>query len=149
MALPYRKILVPLDGSPLSEAALDDASAIAKAFGAELTLLEVLPPDGGSLALGGKEVPIDEKEEMRRASALAYLDGLRARVPASVSMRLESRVGDPPSAIVERAHEGGFDLIVMGTHGRSGFKRWVLGSVADHVVRHAEVAVLLVTSREE
>jgi nucleotide-binding universal stress UspA family protein len=146
MALPYRKILVPLDGSPLAEAALDDASAIAAAFGAELTLLQVMPPDGGALEVGGREVPIDEKEEMRRASTLAYLDALRARVPSAVRMRLEASVGVAPDAIVQRAHDGGFDLIVMGTHGRSGFKRWVLGSVADHVVRHAQLAVLLVTA---
>ena len=91
---------------------------------------------------------LDELEGQVRVvrEAEKYLDEIKARLAAKGIQRVETSVwyGPPASAIVEAAKVGKVDLIVMSTHGRSGIGRWVLGSVADRVLRGATSPVLLV-----
>ncbi len=139
------RILVPTDFSATSDTALGYAITVAKQFGASLHLLHVVddPFVGGAF---GSEVYITSVPAMRvhlvdeAASKLARLLPLCKRVGA----RTEVRVGKPADVIREVAEEHGVDLIVMGTHGRTGIAHLLLGSVAEKIVREAPCPVLTV-----
>jgi nucleotide-binding universal stress UspA family protein len=134
MPVSYRELLVPLDGSEFAEQALAHARLVAGSTGAALTLLSVV---------GSAED--DAEAEIERATAAAYLE--RAAGPLrrdGLTVRTLVAAGAPAERILERAAEGRADLIVMATHGRSGWRRLWLGSVANKVVERAETPVLLV-----
>jgi len=137
----YEKILVPLDGSKLAEVALPHAEALTKAFDAQLTLLGAVQIFKASDTFHPGQIDADD-------IAVRYLrqkaDLLRGR---QISVDTKVSVGDAPSIIVDYAHQDAVDLIVMATHGRSGVKRWVLGSTADRVVRSTEKPVWLVRAK--
>jgi nucleotide-binding universal stress UspA family protein len=135
MKMPCR-ILVPLDGSAGAEAALPEVERIAVG-GAEVHLLHVVP----SLphALGSASAGVMEIQDQ----ALAYLDGVRERLPDLRGLNL-IRSGDPAVAVLQVALELNIDLIAMCTHARTGLARWLLGSVAETVVRRAQLPVLLI-----
>ena len=133
-----QSILVPVDGSPPSLAALDHALALAEDGDARIDVLHVEDPDqlGGGLTLA--RAPRREVEQAL-ADAIA---GARARLGARVSSRTE--IGEPVRTIVTTASDGHHDLIVIGTHGRVGRLHSLLGSVAEGVVRNATCPVLTV-----
>lgn len=150
MAL-YTRILVPLDGSKLAESALPEAEALAKLTGAELVLIRVV--DYSSRDKFGDFGLLYEYEAMAQALAeerdLAriYLADMVGRVAAdgyTVSATLVD--GIAAKAIVSMTEPG--DAIVMATHGRTGMKRWFIGSIAEEVLRHATVPVLLVRATD-
>ena len=129
------KVLFPTDYSACSRATLTHAVAIARAMCAELTILHVAPP--GSFI----DAETDPSEHTERtatlgAIALALGDG------CGVEYRQEIIEGDPTSEIVAWIEREGIDLVVMGTTGRTGLRRVLLGSVAEAVVRLAPCAVL-------
>jgi nucleotide-binding universal stress UspA family protein len=139
-----RKILVATDFSPQAERALDTALALAVPGQAEVHLihaLEVIAPPLAPYALG---VP-DELIAAARASAQAKLAAAEAKVRAR-GFATTAALGSVPAAlsIAARAREIGADLIVVGSHGHTGVKRFLLGSVAEHTVRQADVSVLTV-----
>lgn len=150
MAL-YNRIIVPLDGSKLAESALTEAENLAEALGSELLLLRVI--DYSSKDRFGDFGLLYEYEAMGKALAeereLAgiYLDSLTTRL-RNDGFTVSSKVVDGISAkaIVGVAEPG--DVIVMATHGRTGMKRWFIGSVAEEVLRHSNVPVLLVRAAE-
>jgi nucleotide-binding universal stress UspA family protein len=137
------KILVPLDGSDLSEAVLPVVAGLAGPFDLAIQLLRVIEP----MPYAAPELSLARTEEIVRLQeddAEGYL--------AKVGMPLEAKGchvtrtivrGLPVDAIVRAASEGGAGLIAMSTHGRSGFGRLLLGSVAERVLRAAPVPVLL------
>lgn len=139
----YSRILLPLDRSTIAEQAVPHALAQAERFGAELILLRVLEPLTNVRGLSDAEL-----EEMRDFSfrrAREYLDGFIAEVEhEGIRVATATVEGRPHEAILQYAEENGVDLIVICTRGRSGFSRWLMGSVADRVVRGAKVPVLLV-----
>lgn len=126
-----RRILLPIDAGDLSHVAIAPAIELTSLFEAELLLVHVLDED-----LAG-ELPMPDIE---RAQEIVAAAGLRAEFV------LER--GNAADRILAVAAERQADLIVMATHGRSGLKRWVLGSVAERVMRAAPVPVLLVRARE-
>lgn len=148
----YQKILVPIDGSPASNLGLNEAIKLAKDQGAKLRLfhlvdeyIAVSSPDG--MAFSNTDDLFDAlrqsgKKIVEKAEALARRNGL---TPESVM--LESFGGRAADFIVQHANKWGADLIVLGTHGRRGVKRLVMGSDAEQVVRTARVPVLLVRSK--
>ena len=144
----YKKILVPLDGSELAKKGLSEAEKLAKCFGAELVLFEVVPfmPIYGSPELVTPLI-IDEKQKEAAEQYLANLcEELKKKdfkVTATVKTGQQVAV-----EIIDFAKENGVDLIVMSTHGRSGITRWVLGSVALKVLARAGVPILLLRSKE-
>lgn len=148
----YKEILVPLDGSSLAEAALPHATAIAKAFVSRITLIFVAEPLG---VYAQQSVvtppmiapPVDlEIEDNERK----YLEQMVRRVVMDgVDAKYVLKEGDPASEICDYTVAGKMDLIVMSTHGRSGIKRLVYGSVADRVLREATVPVLLIRSKQD
>jgi nucleotide-binding universal stress UspA family protein len=147
----FKRILVPLDGSPLAEQALLPASRIADRFDSSLLLLRVVTPDRplpgfSPVTLRPAAEPVGGTHPPLVAEAEAYLSGLRLPVPC---LRVQTQVlaGAPPELIIATATESGADLIVMSTHGRDGLLRLLYGSVAEAVLRGATVPVLLVPSR--
>jgi nucleotide-binding universal stress UspA family protein len=146
----YRKILVPLDGSPFSECALSHVKSIAAGCAVpEIILLFVVEQP---VAGAGYEVPDEWVEDStKKAAEFAqnYLNGI------AQELRKDNLVvnpvilqGSPAELILSYAEKNGVDLIITSTHGRSGVSRWVFGSVADRVVHHSSVPVLIVSPSE-
>jgi nucleotide-binding universal stress UspA family protein len=143
-------ILVPTDGSPESERALEIAIPLARALGLSITVFwcwEGLPDFEETFAAEFTD-RITEKETADRAEAAAALARRRIE-PAGVKWEIRSAVGDPGTEIVDRAQVLEARYIAMTTHGRSGLKRWRLGSVADKVMRHAETDTIIVAPDPE
>jgi nucleotide-binding universal stress UspA family protein len=145
----YQHILVTLDGSELSESVLPHLSAIAKSCKADgkVTLARVVEPLHLYEGLE-RSLPPQEKERLNQEAenlTKAYLNGIAEKIDlGEVTVETEILYGDARKAIVEYAHESGVDLILIGTHGHSEFKKLVIGSVADRVARDACVPVFLV-----
>ncbi len=130
----FHRILVPLDGSTLALQALPIASALAQAAGAEVVLLDVLPQS----ALVGEEFATSNAGWAGR-----YLNEAAHTLPHDIASDTVVSSGNVGEGIVREAVERDCDLIVMTTHGRSGFSRMRLGSVADQVLVHAPMPLLL------
>ncbi len=151
----FRTILVPLDGSPASEAVLRHARWLAEVNGARLVLVRVIPSplEVGTL-YGIPSVRLEgEAHRGQREAALAYLEEVASRISGDTGGegRPELRVVEASSAaegVLEAARTLGADLIALSTSGRSGFGRTVIGSVADKVIRGAAVPVLAVRPAE-
>jgi len=144
----YRKILVPIDGSPTSRRGLFEAIKLAKDQHATLRLVHVLdelmlgPGAEAAIYVGTVDMLRDAgKQLVAAAEKAAGESGLKAE-----SVILEIMGGRAADAIVSEARTCGADLIVLGTHGRRGAKRLVMGSDAEEIVRTATVPVLLVRS---
>lgn len=129
------RILVALDGSAAAEAALDEVERIA-AGGAGVHFLHVVPML--PLTLNATSAGVMAGHDQ----ALAYLGDLRGRLPDVRGLNL-IRTGNPAEAILQAALEFNIDLIAMGTHVRSGMAKWLLGSVAETVLRRSQLPVLL------
>lgn len=144
----FQRILVPLDGSTRAEQAIPLAARVAHASGGSLHVLQVVPPPYGTgfapyppLA----RMPLQDLEEQQRASAQAYL-AKRLAVSELAGLAVHTAVisGLPASAILQVVQEQHIDLVVLCSHGATGFTRWVLGSVAQHVVRYSSAPVFLI-----
>lgn len=147
----YQSILVPIDGSETAELGLREAIQLARTLGARIRLLHVI---NKMPWVGAGAVPpvIEEVVAQFRSSGESILHEAKAAARAEgveVDSRLIEALGDRAGAvIVAEARDWPAQLIVCGTHGRRGLKRILLGSDAEHVVRHAPVPVLLVRARE-
>ncbi len=145
----YRNVMVPLDGSGFGDHALPLALDVARKSGATLRLTHVIRPIGSVYA----ETPLflEDLEEARyaereRATWRGYLDGVAARVRKAapgVTVVTSLREGEPAEMLEQEAEAAGVDLVVMTTHARGGLARAWLGSVADELVRHLRVPLLL------
>jgi nucleotide-binding universal stress UspA family protein len=144
----YKKILVPLDGSQLAEKVLAHAIALAKATGAEVTLVTVIQHVFGAPGKGYVEtVPevLAERKVAADAEAMIYLERIQRDLKEQGVVAHCDTVGDDVAdAIIGYAEQKGFDLITMATHGRSGLDRFIMGSVAEKVVRGTLKPVLLI-----
>lgn len=140
----YKKILVPLDGSPLAEAVLPHAQALAKSEGAEIVLLRVpvIPTTefiSRDPAIIAKIVDDMEKETVEYIDfEVAKLNNEGAKASGL------TREGSIPDTIIEVARETQADVIAMSTHGRSGLQRLLMGSVAEQVVSISPIPVMLI-----
>jgi nucleotide-binding universal stress UspA family protein len=141
-------VLVPLDGSGPADAALAQAVPVAQAFGAVLDLVQVVPWAMAQYATSMESYVSPELEEQLEQSAEEYLRGVAATLPEGVAAEWHVRRGSPVQGIFDHLESTGAGLVVMGTHGRSGIGRFLLGSVAERVVHTAEVPVLLVRAGE-
>jgi len=144
----YQRILVPVDGSPTSTRGLDEAIELARLTGAELRLVHVL--DSLALASGAEFYAGNVLTVLQQAGG-ELLASARARVDAAgvpvgtVLLESMTRVCE---TIVDEAVKWKAELIVLGTHGRRGVGRMLLGSDAEQIVRSAPVPVLLVRSAD-
>jgi nucleotide-binding universal stress UspA family protein len=143
----YSRILVPVDGSPTSNAGLDEAIKLAKQFGSQLRLLHVVDQMPLAVSAEGFGVmSVDVLGLLKEAGARVLADAKAHVVAAGVPVDTllvdspNSRLSDHVTAV---AMEWPAELIVIGTHGRRGIGRVLMGSDAEQVVRHAPVPVLL------
>ncbi len=139
----YKKILVPLDGSPLAEKALDQAIKLSKVFDSEIVLFQVVHfmPIYGSPELVAPLI-VDEKQKEYAEKYMAKIT--RETEAKGLKVRSVVKTGQQVAVeIIDFAKETGADLIVMSTRGRSGISRWVLGSTAHKVLVRAETPILL------
>ncbi len=155
----YNKILVPLDGSKLSECAIDHIDSIANVKSSELVLLNILEltqPFSSMVEFqGSREAAVRMEQEWQKVEnqnyqkAQDYLNkeaealkfkGIQAKI---VVVKPEPGKGTAET-ILDYSQNNNIDLVVMSTHGRSGISRFTMGSVADRVVRHSKVPVLIV-----
>ncbi len=143
----YRKILVPLDGSTVAEGVLPHARALAHSEGAELVLLTVASNPAMDFAFSDPALALraEHDQEERSKEYIAEVEKDLKSAGFTVSTLL--RIGAIADVILEVAEEQKVDLIAMSTHGRSGPARWLLGSVADRVVRGSPVPVLLIRAK--
>ena len=140
-----RKILVPFDFSEYSEKAFTWALAMAERWRARLLLLHVVPAPSYPPLLMGTYFNVAEFEASLRADAEARAQEFVTKTRGK-AIQVDTRVmlGEPFSDICRIAEEEKVDLIVMGSHGRTGLSHVLLGSVAERVVRHAPCPVLVV-----
>ncbi len=144
----YRRALVPLDGSPLAEAIIPFMLEIAGPLDMEVVLVSVVRPIPPQALEGSGHVVMDDVDGRMR-DARESLRPVAARLAAK-GIRVEVRVryGEPAAEIVAGAREAEADLIAMTTHGRSGLGRLLFGSVAEAVLRQAELPVFLMRMTE-
>jgi nucleotide-binding universal stress UspA family protein len=144
MAL-FKHLLVPTDFGEAADAALDLAIDLAGKFGAKITIFHAyhiqMPAYGDRIYW-----PMDDLARMARQALDARIAKARERHPMTEGVLA---YGDPSSQALEAARDSGADLIVMGTRGRQGIARVLLGSVAAKVVRASPIPVLTVSAAEE
>jgi len=139
----YSKILIPLDGSKLAEVALPYAERLAAKFDADLILLGVQ-----GTVVGESIIPASQLETIK-TNTLRYLEQKASMLrEKGIKAYAEIRIDDNASGIIDYARTNNVDQIVIATHGRSGLKRWVLGSTADRVLRGTEKPILLIRVKE-
>jgi len=150
----FNHLLLPLDGSPLAEAALPAAMELASKFNSTITLVWVIQPPHLIMTAANGSVYAQLLTEMRHQSeqdAQSYLrrhqGSLRQQGYSVQAIVTEGE--NIADALLDVATNREVDTIVMSTHGRGGLSRWVFGSVADKVLRQAEVPVLLIRAKEE
>lgn len=135
----YDRILVPTDGSAGSETVAAHAADLAVATGADLAAVYVVPESTSDVTISDEAAAREREAGEKALQAVAAVAEDR-----DVPVETELRQGTPDREIVAHADAVGADLLVMGTHGRQGLKRYVLGSVTEHVIREADQAVLAV-----
>jgi nucleotide-binding universal stress UspA family protein len=142
----FNRLLVPLDGSGLAEAALPVARELARSLDASVVLERVvmMPVSWGSEAYQPDPTRLIEYME---TEARDYLQKTAGVIKDGVEVQTEVSVGLPAAVIIDAAAAHHADMIVLTTHGHSGPARWIMGSVADSVVRHAERPCLIVPTR--
>ncbi|AEH37149.1 universal stress protein [Halopiger xanaduensis] len=146
----YEKILVPTDGSETSEAAVAHAIDLAEKYEAGLHALYVVDTDSMSLTLGGEQLDrieqgrFGEMEEVRERAerATGYVADRAAERGLETVEHISA--GRPHSQIADYVDDNGIDLVVMGSHGRTGVRRALLGSVTERTLRSVRVPVLVI-----
>jgi nucleotide-binding universal stress UspA family protein len=139
----YKRVMVPLDGSPLAEGILPFILQIAGPLDLEVVLVRVVQPIPPQALEGTGHVVLDDVPARLR-EAREYLAPVAADLRSrGVRVTTEARHGDPVKELVAAARDAGADLIAMTTHGRSGVGRLLFGSVAEAVLRQANVPVLM------
>lgn len=143
----FNRILVPTDFSEPSDAALEYARALAQRFGASLHLLHVIEPIAAT-GVFSNEFYIGNTpgiyETLVKEAQAKFAERVSSADRAGYGTTTEVMTGQSAQTIVDYAEDRHFDLIVMGTHGRTGLAHLLMGSVAEHVVRRAACPVLTV-----
>lgn len=146
---PFDKILVATDFSAGAEVALDKALAIRHAYGSSLALIHVytIPVPYGDVWVASPQFIADLQQAVRtEMDAIVASATERAKAMGATTVSITGTVvtGDPASVVVDRARSGHFDLVVVGTHGRTGLSHFFIGSVAERIVRTCPCPVLTV-----
>lgn len=143
----YKSILMPTDGSPCSLQTLEHGLSLAKALSAKVHFLYVLENPAQAIWIAPESVPygLELLEDLKKAGEEAIAKALSLAQEKGVEATGEVKEGVPVPTIVEAAK--GFDLLVMGTHGRTGLDKLLLGSVTEGVLHRVGVPVLVVRCR--
>ncbi len=146
----YARILVPIDFSDYSTEALQHARELASRFNSELHLLTITEAWPPATAVTGETYPLYRDYVLEaNAKATGQLNELATAIAGSTPIRHAARSGHVEHEILKYIEEEQIDLVVLGTHGRTGLSHWLLGSVAEKVVRHATCPVMVVRRRPE
>ena len=147
----YKKVLVPLDGSALAECTLSHVKSLFKdGFGEEVTLLNVVKVDFPWALTGGEQSPqaidLNKIRKPLFVESRKYLTGIESQLAyEGIKVKTESVEGNRPAdTITEYAEKNGMDMIIIGTHGYTGLKNLMLGSVAFGVLHQSHIPVLLI-----
>jgi nucleotide-binding universal stress UspA family protein len=139
------RLVVPLDGSPLAREAVPVAAALGRQLGVPLHLVRALPTRE-EIAAHPEPMVSDYYEDMIGAATEALTSEAGRRRAAGLEVTTSTAIGSPAAAILDELNA--HDLVVMTSHGRGGVRRWLLGSVAERLIRAGEAPVLLVPVRE-
>lgn len=148
----YEKILAPLDGSELSECSLQHIKAVAIGCQVpEVTLLRVTEPVSSLVFSGHPEMIdgnlVERLEEQSRDQAKNYIEKIAVRLKREgINIKTAIVSGSPADEILDYVKKNKIDLVIMSTHGKSGISRFAFGSVAEKVLRHSPVPVLVVSA---
>lgn len=143
----YKKVLVPLDGSELAECVLFHVKNLVKEGSVgEVTLFNIVKVNAPWAELYGENFDINKMREAFFASARKYLSKIESQLNSEgIKAKTETLEANSPAyKITEYAQENGIELIIMGTHGYTGMKKLILGSVASGVLNSSSVPVLLI-----
>jgi nucleotide-binding universal stress UspA family protein len=146
MTADWKRICCPIDFSDASRAAMEVAADLARRFGAELVLLHAYPIPGYTFPDGSVVASPKMMQELAD-QAQRHLEEWRLdaeRLAGGPRVAAEKGVGEPAAEIVTFAKENAVDLLVLGTHGRTGIEHALMGSIAERVVRRAHCPVLTV-----
>ncbi len=141
----YKKILVPLDGSEISESVLDHVITIAKSCQVpEVILLRVREPLDDMVKAALDPEIAKELDQSYRDDFVNYLKGIATALKKKkINVKVEVLTGNPAKEILKYSKSNNIDLIIMSTHGRSGVSGIVFGSVANKIIKQSDVPVLL------
>jgi len=145
----YRHIMVPLDGSELAECVLPHLNTVAGLLKGDkkISLVRVVPPlrlyEGIEASLPLEERKRIEADGIRDAKEYLKEVSGRLRLP-NATIETEVLFGRVLDELNKFARDNGVDLVIIATHGRSGVSRWVIGSTADHLIRSANIPVLVI-----
>lgn len=145
MAVVFHKILIAIDSEPIAAHAADIGAELAHLAGAEMAFVHVIDTALVNAADTGIQPAVftaSAKEDARK-----LIDGFRKRLPGQMTALDFVQIGSPVTEIVNAAKDWPADLIVIGSHGRGGVKRALLGSVAEGVMRHGPCPVLVVRAK--
>lgn len=149
--LPFESIICPVDFSEPSLTALDAAVELAVHFQARLAVVHAIQPlvyltmqAAGGLPGPMPVDPTPYQDEQRRSAQDSLAEVVRTRTPPELKAKAVLVEGNPPDMIVQAARERGASLVVIATHGQTGWRRFLFGSVTERVVRLAECPVLTI-----
>ncbi|MBX7236975.1 MAG: universal stress protein [Caldilineales bacterium] len=147
----YKKIIVPLDGSKLAEGVLPHVRQLAHCLGCQIVLLQVLTHKSYDYLITdpGLAASLRSSEEEAACNYIGPLIKQLQQEGLDVAADVVAATGTVADVIIAFSHQAHGDLIAMSTHGRTGPARWMLGSVADRVVRGAGIPVLLIHPQSE
>ena len=143
----FNQILVPLDGSDASEAVLPYVRQLTEKLRSEVVLLQVVAPGQHVHTIGGLNYVrfTEENLKLMRADAKQYLDKAGRKLTGTEGIiRLEVKIGDAAQEIIKLADETNTNLIAMSTHGHSGIRQWLFGSVTHKILHAASTPILLI-----
>ncbi|XUX00438.1 MAG: universal stress protein [Dehalogenimonas sp.] len=144
----FKTIIVPLDGSRVSEQVLPTAADLARcAPDSKIILLEVIKPVGPSVIDALVLSNASEVETLTPAEARDYLRQIAAKHLTGIRVQILAEEGGAAEIILQAAKDNKADVIAMASHGRSGIARLTLGSVTSQVINHAEIPVLVVKAK--
>ncbi|MFC3196278.1 universal stress protein [Parapedobacter deserti] len=148
----YSRILIATDDSDCSKKALQHGYGLAKLMEASVALIHVIEPAaptnyGADPLMGQQPIVVPEATQIQEENSRAMLDEISKDFHDVKEVFVFNRIGSPKQEILTVASEWGADLIIMGTHGRTGFDHFISGSVSESVVRRASCPVLVVPGK--
>lgn len=148
----YQRILIATDDSDCSKKALQHGYNLAKSMDASVALIHVIEPAsptnyGADPLMGQQPIIVPETTEIQEENSKKLLDEISGEFSSVKEVFTFSRIGTPKQEILTIADEWAADLIIMGTHGRTGFDHFISGSVSESVIRRASCPVLVIPSK--
>lgn len=140
-------ILCPVDFSEASNNAIRYASELARSMGSKVYLLNVVEPRAMAADMALNYIPVEE--ELEKAAEEDLQPILRQVLDAGITAQAEVMIGNPADVILQQAADWDVNLLIMGSHGKTGLSRLLMGSVAEAVVRRAACPVLIVKAKEK